>query len=153
MVNNWGKCPRGWGFSLSLLARGWGFLNSFLPGGWGIRPSRNCPGGGDGQSWNWLIHYKWVVQQSVFQLQRPASDWDKLCHFLMQWYPKGNSSIMNSQPHIFSPPPSIPSIALIFTMGVHWIICCYEEMFTEYKSKWSHIVYFQTKDVLSKIIH
>ena len=54
-----------------------------------------------------------VVQQSVFELQRPASDWYKLCYVLMQWYPKGNSSIMNTQPHRLSPPPSIPSIALI----------------------------------------
>ena len=54
-----------------------------------------------------------VVQQSVFQLQRPASDWHKLCRLLIQWYPMGNSSVMNSQPHKFSPPPSIPSIALI----------------------------------------
>ena len=34
---------------------------------------------------------------------------------------------------------------LIFTMRVHWITCHFEEMFAEYKLKWSHMVYFQTR--------
>ena len=38
-------------------------------------------------------------------------------------------------------------------MHVHWIICHYEEIFAEYKSKWSHVVLFQTNKVLDKIIH
>ena len=50
----------------------------------------------------------------------------------MQWYPKGNSSIMNSQLHIFSPPPSIPSIALILLISMFSLLLCFEIQFFRY---------------------
>ena len=62
-----------------------------------------------------------VVQQSVFQLQRPASDWYKLSHVLMQWYPKGNSSIMNS--HIYSLHRQASQALLWFSESSHAKSC------------------------------
>ena len=47
IVNNRGKCPRGWGFSSFLYARGGGF-ELFFAQGWGIRPPKKLPGGGGG---------------------------------------------------------------------------------------------------------
>ena len=35
---------------------GWGFELFFCPGGGESAHQKNCPGG-DGQAWNWLIHY------------------------------------------------------------------------------------------------
>ena len=55
IVNIEENAPGG-GVLALFIGTGGGVLNSFFAQGVGICPSKNCPGG-DGQAWNWLIHY------------------------------------------------------------------------------------------------